>query len=94
MIGAIVGRAGQTINEIMQTTQTRVQISQKGEYVPGTRNRQVTVTGPPEAIQWATSIITEKLHGEATRTGQAMPDLITGICSLQSRCVIMQSYIQ
>ncbi len=81
MIGAIVGRAGQTINEIMQTTQTRVQISQKGEYIPGTRNRQVTVTGTPETIQYATSIITQKLQDEASRTGQVLPDLITGMPS-------------
>jgi RNA-binding protein Nova len=79
MIGAIVGRAGQTINEIMSTTQTRVQISQKGEYIPGTRNRQVTVSGPPEAIQYATSIITQKLQEEAGRTGQVLNDLITGM---------------
>ncbi len=88
MIGAIVGRAGQTINEIMQTTQTRVQISQKGEYIPGTRNRQVTVTGTPETIQYATSIITQKLQDEASRTGQVLPDLITGMPSDGSAAVM------
>eukprot|EP01050_Picozoa_sp_SAG11_P005038 SAG11_NODE_339_length_10506_cov_12.368588_7_plen_88_part_00 len=39
MIGAIVGRGGVTINEIMSSTGARMQISQKGEYYMGTRNR-------------------------------------------------------
>jgi RNA-binding protein Nova len=42
MVGAIVGRAGATINQIMQDSQARIQISQKGEYLPGTRNRCAT----------------------------------------------------
>ena len=79
MVGAIVGRAGQTINEIMQNSGTRVQISQKGDYIPGTRNRSVTVSGAGQAVEMATGMITSRLQEEASKTGQALPDLTTGM---------------
>lgn len=45
LIGAIVGRGGKTLNELQQQSNTRIRISQRGEYVPGTRNRIVTIRG-------------------------------------------------
>jgi predicted RNA-binding protein YlqC (UPF0109 family) len=46
LIGSILGRAGRTLTEIQQQSNTRIRISQKGEYIPGTRNRIVTIRGP------------------------------------------------
>lgn len=46
LIGSILGRGGRTLNELQMHSNTRIRISQRGEYVPGTRNRIVTIRGP------------------------------------------------
>ena len=46
LIGSILGRGGKTLNELQMHSNTRIRISQRGEYVPGTRNRIVTIRGP------------------------------------------------
>jgi predicted RNA-binding protein YlqC (UPF0109 family) len=46
MIGSILGRGGRTLNELQMHSNTRIRISQRGEYVPGTRNRVVSIRGP------------------------------------------------
>lgn len=46
LIGSILGRGGRTLNELQVHSNTRIRISQRGEYVPGTRNRIVTIRGP------------------------------------------------
>lgn len=48
MIGSILGRGGRTLNELQVQSGTRIRISQRGEYLPGTRNRIVTIRGPNE----------------------------------------------
>lgn len=45
LIGSILGRGGRTLNELQLHSNTRIRISQRGEYVPGTRNRIVTIRG-------------------------------------------------
>jgi len=46
LLGSILGRGGRTLNELQMHSGTRIRISQRGEFVPGTRNRIVTVRGP------------------------------------------------
>ena len=62
MVGAIVGKGGSTINELQQYSGARIKISQKGEYVPGTSNRTVTITGNPAAVQTAQFLLTQKVQ--------------------------------
>jgi hypothetical protein len=45
LIGSILGRGGVTLNELQMQSNTRIRISQRGEYVPGTRNRIVIIRG-------------------------------------------------
>lgn len=45
LVGSILGRGGSTLNELQLHSNTRIRISQRGEYVPGTRNRIVTIRG-------------------------------------------------
>eukprot|EP00542_Grammatophora_oceanica_P014076 CAMPEP_0194035200 /NCGR_PEP_ID=MMETSP0009_2-20130614/7658_1 /TAXON_ID=210454 /ORGANISM="Grammatophora oceanica, Strain CCMP 410" /LENGTH=731 /DNA_ID=CAMNT_0038676467 /DNA_START=380 /DNA_END=2575 /DNA_ORIENTATION=+ len=45
LIGSILGRGGRTLNELQLLSNTRIRISQRGEFVPGTKNRVVTVRG-------------------------------------------------
>mmetsp|Transcript_15530 Transcript_15530/g.32100 ORF Transcript_15530/g.32100 Transcript_15530/m.32100 type:complete len:682 (-) Transcript_15530:48-2093(-) len=57
MIGSILGRAGRTLNELQALSGTRIWISQRGEYIPGTRNRIVTVRGPTAHAIWQAQML-------------------------------------
>lgn len=45
MIGSILGRRGSTLAELEMLSGTRIRASQRGDFVPGTRSRVVTVRG-------------------------------------------------
>eukprot|EP00594_Rhizosolenia_setigera_P002658 CAMPEP_0178952242 /NCGR_PEP_ID=MMETSP0789-20121207/7692_1 /TAXON_ID=3005 /ORGANISM="Rhizosolenia setigera, Strain CCMP 1694" /LENGTH=490 /DNA_ID=CAMNT_0020633243 /DNA_START=700 /DNA_END=2172 /DNA_ORIENTATION=+ len=45
MIGAIIGHNGSTLMQLQLCSQTRIQISQRNEYVPGTNHRILKITG-------------------------------------------------
>jgi KH domain len=46
LVGSILGRGGRALNDLQMHSNTRIRISQRGEYMPGTRNRIVTIRGP------------------------------------------------
>jgi predicted RNA-binding protein YlqC (UPF0109 family) len=52
MIGSILGRGGHTLTELQMMSGTRIRISQRGEYMPGTRSRIVTIRGPTAQAVW------------------------------------------
>lgn len=64
IVGAILGPGGKGIVELQQFTQTNIQISKKGVYVPGTRNRIVTITGTPSNIGKAQYLIQQRIQQE------------------------------
>ncbi|XP_075469321.1 RNA-binding protein Nova-1 isoform X4 [Ascaphus truei] len=64
LVGAILGKGGKTLVEYQELTGARIQISKKGEFVPGTRNRKVTITGTPAATQAAQYLITQRVTYE------------------------------
>eukprot|EP00915_Cephaloidophora_sp_WS-2016_P003174 GHVH01004284.1.p1 GENE.GHVH01004284.1~~GHVH01004284.1.p1 ORF type:complete len:404 (+),score=38.34 GHVH01004284.1:114-1325(+) len=45
-VGILVGKNGQHITDIKQSTNTKVEISKKGDFVEGTMDRLVTISGP------------------------------------------------
>lgn len=45
LVGSIIGQSGSTLTQLQLCSQTRIQISQRGEYVPGTNNRFVKIVG-------------------------------------------------
>ena len=72
LIGAILGKAGRTLVEFQDMSGAKVQISKKGEYVIGTRNRRVTITGKPPSPQTAQLLITNRINAaQAARAQQA-----------------------
>ena len=72
LIGAILGKAGRTLVEFQDMSGAKVQISKKGEYVIGTRNRRVTITGKPPSTQTAQLLITQRINAaQAARAQQA-----------------------
>ncbi|URE16547.1 RNA-binding protein, partial [Musa troglodytarum] len=56
-IGAVVGRGGRNIMEISQVSGARIKISDRGDFISGTSDRKVTITGSPEAIRAAEALI-------------------------------------
>lgn len=62
MVGAILGKRGQTLTELENQSGTKIKISQRGEFIPGTNNRVVTISGPSnENIASAKSLIRQQL---------------------------------
>jgi len=60
-IGAVVGRAGRNIMEISQVSGARIKISDRGDFMTGTSDRKVTITGSQDAIRAAEDLIMRKI---------------------------------
>jgi len=60
-VGAILGRGGENIAQINQMSGAKIQISQKGDYVPGTRQRSVTITGSQSQVSQAQMLVQQKV---------------------------------
>uniref|UniRef100_A0A3Q4HM21 K Homology domain-containing protein n=1 Tax=Neolamprologus brichardi TaxID=32507 RepID=A0A3Q4HM21_NEOBR len=72
LVGAILGKGGKTLVEYQELTGARIQISKKGEFIPGTRNRKVTITGSQAATQAAQYLISQ-LQTSAWCAREEMP---------------------
>ena len=59
--GLIIGKAGATIKQIMETSGCHIQISQKDDQNPGINERIVTVVGGLEAIAKAVAEVVSKM---------------------------------
>jgi len=66
-IGAVVGRAGRNITEIIQASGARIKISDRGDFMSGTTDRKVTITGTSEAIRTAESMIMQRVSASSER---------------------------
>ena len=64
MVHSIAGTDNKLLTDLMRTTGARVQMSGKGEFIPGTYNRKLTVTGPILSVQSAHMIVLQKLLKE------------------------------
>jgi len=64
MVAAIAGSDNKLLTDLMRTTGARVHLSGKGEFIPGTYNRKLTVTGPILSVQSAHMIVLQKLLKE------------------------------
>ncbi|KAL1295005.1 protein BTR1 isoform X2 [Arachis duranensis] len=60
-IGLVVGRGGRNIMDISQVSGARIKISDRGDYISGTTDRKVTITGSQRAIRTAESMIMQKV---------------------------------
>ncbi|GFQ04029.1 RNA-binding protein nova-1, partial [Phtheirospermum japonicum] len=66
-VGLVVGRGGRIIMEISQLSGARIKISDRGDFISGTSDRKVTITGSQRAIDTAESMILEKVASVAER---------------------------
>ena len=64
MISSVIGHGGKLLTDLMQATSTRITISGKGEYIPGTYNRKLTIIGPILSVQAAQMIVVQKIMKE------------------------------
>ncbi|KAI9098401.1 hypothetical protein K1719_025026 [Acacia pycnantha] len=66
-IGLVVGRGGRNIMEISQISGARIKISDRGDFLSGTTDRKVTITGTQRAVQTAETMIMQKVTYAAER---------------------------
>ncbi|KAF9598986.1 hypothetical protein IFM89_033331 [Coptis chinensis] len=66
-IGVVVGRGGRNIMEINQASGARIKISDRGDFMSGTSDRKVTITGSQQAIRAAETMIMEKVASASER---------------------------
>ena len=67
IIGAILGHGGKLLVELQRLSGANIQISKKGKFAPGTRNRIVTITGTQSSIQSARGLIERQIHEEESK---------------------------
>lgn len=58
------GPGGRSLVEIQQLSGANIQISKKGIFAPGTRNRIVTISGSPQSINTAQYLIEQRISEE------------------------------
>lgn len=70
LVGAILGPGGRSLVELQHLSGTLIQISKKGVYAPGTRNRVVSISGSPSAVNTAQYYIEQRLGEEKIKRQQ------------------------
>jgi hypothetical protein len=62
IIGGILGPQGSTLHEITTLSGAKISVAKRGDYIEGTNNRLVTITGSPPCSQTAHTLIIHKLR--------------------------------
>jgi hypothetical protein len=62
IIGGILGPQGSTLHEITTLSGAKITVAKRGDYIEGTNNRLVTITGSPPCSQTAHTLIIHKLR--------------------------------
>ncbi len=65
-VGAIIGKGGEVISQLKSVIGVKIRISDRDDFVPGTRNRKVTISGAADAVQIAQVLIHQKINQAAT----------------------------
>lgn len=67
IVGAVIGPGGRAIVEIQKLTSATLQISKKGIFAPGTRNRIVTISGTSSAVERAVFMVQQCIQQEESK---------------------------
>lgn len=70
IVGAILGPGGKSLVEIQRFSGANIQISKKGIFAPGTRNRIVTITGLSNSVNTAQYLIERQISEEEAKRAQ------------------------
>lgn len=60
-VGAIIGKGGEIITQLKSVVGVKIRISDRDDFVPGTRDRKVTISGTPDCVQIARLIVQQKI---------------------------------
>lgn len=69
-VGFTIGKQGSTLQVIQQQSGAKLHVAGKGEYVPGTSNRRITITGPAHSVQIAQMLLQQKVREIEELTAQ------------------------
>lgn len=69
--GSVIGKGGQTIEQIQRSSGARVQLSRAGEFYPGTSERVLLLSGSLHAVLTAIFLMLEKLPKSSPATPNA-----------------------
>jgi len=61
MAGCVIGKAGQTIEQLQRSSKARIQLSRAGEFYPGTSDRVLMLSGPLDCVLTALYLVLEKV---------------------------------
>lgn len=61
MVGSLLGKQGQTINELSRASGAKFQFSPKNDFAPGTTDRILTITGGMNQVQNAYKLVDQKV---------------------------------
>uniref|UniRef100_A0A7S0GD86 K Homology domain-containing protein n=1 Tax=Proboscia inermis TaxID=420281 RepID=A0A7S0GD86_9STRA len=67
LIGGILGRGGAGINDLQMCSGARIKISQRGEVIPGTNNRIITITGTASSCATAQFLISQRMVHQTSK---------------------------
>ncbi|CAH9097561.1 unnamed protein product [Cuscuta epithymum] len=66
-IGLVLGRNGRNVMEISQLSGARIKVSDRGDFISGTSDRKVTITGSQRSIRTAEAMISRKVASVVER---------------------------
>lgn len=64
-VGAVIGKGGEVINQLKAVVGVRIKVSGRNEFVEGTQDRTITISGPVEAVHIAEKLIEQKINAAA-----------------------------
>jgi KH domain len=66
----------QVISQLKNVVGVRIRISERDDFVPGTRDRKVTISGAPEAVRIAQLLIAQKVNASLLSCGVSKPTVM------------------
>lgn len=79
-IGSILGRGGKTLTELQGLSKTKIRISQRGDFIQGTHNRIVTITGDTlQDVEYAQHLVKQRVAASLLHSSSSeLPPLKDG----------------
>eukprot|EP00808_Paulinella_micropora_P027763 g31647.t1 len=81
--GALIGKGGQTIKAMQESSQARIQLS--NEPLEGSTDKSVTISGAVEAIQAALKQVVPKLEGADPKPGTTVIPYVPGKAAAEAQ---------
>jgi len=70
LVGAVLGKGGYIIKDMMAQSGAKILLSQKGEYIPGTTQRSLSISGSKQQVDHARDLVMHQLNTNAVTGGR------------------------